>query len=126
MLEGGTDGACPVVGVAVEEDFFVPRRWGAKRKRSYDLAPAPTEDEWIDEGEAEEDEWVAADDAAFRTDRPGLNVRTSIPFKGLGEIGRYYRDFEIPGQVVTMQASYDAELENRFKGRHNLWVLSAL
>lgn len=119
-----------ILGEVLEEDFFVPRRWGAKRKRSYDLAPAHTapsdKGEWIDRPDAEEDEWVAADEDAYRTDRPGLDVRTSVPFKGLGEIGRYYRDFSIPDQVVTMQASYDPELENRFKGRHNLWVLSAL
>ena len=93
------------------------------------MRPAATaaESEWIDEGEAEEDEWVApGEESGERTERPGLDVRAAVPFRGLDNIGRYWSDFSVPDQVVTMQASYDAELEARFQGRHNLWVLGAI
>ena len=57
-------------------------------------------------------------------ERPGLDVRVAVSFRGLDNIsGATGPHFSVPDQVVTMQASYDAELEARFQGQHNLWVL---
>ena len=97
---------------------------GSQGQEVIHLAPAATAaEEWIDEGEAEEDEWVApGEESGERTERPGLDVRAAVPFRGLDNIGRYWSELFCPDQVVTMQASYDAELEARFQGQHNLCV----
>jgi hypothetical protein len=59
-------------------------------------------------------------------DWPGFHPKDPLPFPGLGEIGRFWQDLEAPGQVVTMQLMHDKDLEARFFGRHNLWLLWVL
>ena len=75
----------------------------------------------------EGDEWVTGKDwEDERCDRPGFHPKDPLPFPGLGEIGRFWRDLKAPEQVVTMQTSHDKDLEARFFGRHNLWLLRVL
>jgi hypothetical protein len=61
-----------------------------------------------------------------RFDRPGFHPKDPLPFPGLGEIGRFWRDLEAPGQMVTMQLRHDKDLKARFFDRHNLWLLRVL
>jgi hypothetical protein len=51
-----------------------------------------------------------------RFDRPGFHPKDPLSFPGLGEIGRFWRDLEALGQVVTMQLRHDKVLEARFFG----------
>jgi hypothetical protein len=75
----------------------------------------------------EEDEMVPGKDwEDQRFDRPGFHPKDPLPFPGLGEIGRFWRDLEAPGQVVTMQSRHNKDLKARFFGRHNLWLLWVL
>jgi hypothetical protein len=61
-----------------------------------------------------------------RFDRPGFHPNDPLPFPGLGEIGRFWRDVEVLGQVVAMQSRHNKDLKARFFGRHNLWRLWVL
>jgi hypothetical protein len=45
-----------------------------------------------------------------RFDRPGFHPKDPLPFPGLRDIGRFWRDLEAPGQVVTMQSRHDKDL----------------
>lgn len=60
-------------------------------------------------------------------EKPGRTVRGKAPIKGLGDMGRgFWQDFKIPQEIVMMAAKYDDELAERFKARHNLWLLGVL
>jgi hypothetical protein len=94
----------------------------------------PTDSEgdehWIEtekKADVEGDEMVTGKDwKEQRFDRPGFHSKDLLPFPGLGEIERFWRDLEAPGQVVTMQLRHDKDLDARFFGRHNLWLLRVL
>jgi hypothetical protein len=94
----------------------------------------PTDSEgdkhWIKtekKADVEGDEMVTGKDwEDQRFDRPGFHPKDPLPFPRLGEIGRFWRDLEAPGQVVTMQSRHDKDLKARFFGRHNLWLLRVL
>ena len=60
-------------------------------------------------------------------EKPGRDLTGKAPIKGLGDMGRgFWEDFKIPQEVVMMAAKYDDELAERFKARHNLWLLKVL
>jgi hypothetical protein len=88
------------------------------------------DEHWIKtekKADVEGDEMVTGKDREDqRFDRPGFHPKDPLPFPGLGEIGRFWRDLKAPGQVVTMQSRHDKDLEARFFGRHNLWLLWVL
>jgi hypothetical protein len=73
------------------------------------------------------DEWVTEKDwGEQRFERSGFRPKDPLPFPGLGEIGRFWRDLKAPEQVVTMQSRHNQDFEARFFGRHNLWLLWVL
>jgi hypothetical protein len=85
------------------------------------------DEHWIEtemKADVEGDEMVTGKELEdHRFDRPGFHPKDLLPFPILGEIGRFWRDLEAPGQVVTMQWRHDKDLKARFFSRHNLWLL---
>ncbi|GAQ90780.1 hypothetical protein KFL_006840030 [Klebsormidium nitens] len=60
-------------------------------------------------------------------EKPGRKTTGKAPVKGLGNMGRgFWEDFWIPGEAVVMAIRYDAKIAEKFKAKHNLWLLSVL
>jgi hypothetical protein len=76
------------------------------------------DEHWIEtekKADVEGDEMVTGKDwEDERFDRPGFHPKDPLSFPGLGEIGRFWRDLEAPGQVLTMQSRHDKDLEAHF------------
>lgn len=60
-------------------------------------------------------------------EKPGRKTDKNAPIRGLGDMGRgFWEDFRIPGEAVMMASKYSAEIADKFKAKHNLWLLGVL
>ncbi|GAQ93085.1 hypothetical protein KFL_012900010 [Klebsormidium nitens] len=60
-------------------------------------------------------------------EKAGRETTGKAPVKGLGDMGRgFWEAFRIPGEAVMMASKYNAEIAEKFKAKHNLWLLSVL